>query len=309
MTVIDARTLWQLLRIRDLDECRFAALLDIAAVFKREPLARAGALAGRSVGCSFAGPSMGTRFPFAAAIHRLGALPVMLRPDELELGGGEGIADAARVLSSYCDALVVGTCAHADVVELAAHSAAPVINALTDEHHPCQALADCLTLRERFGRLDRVELAYVGDGNNVCHSLIESAALTGLRLRVACSPGCEPDPAIVAAAGDAVTVYDDPEEAACGARAVYTDVWTPPGQEDHAARGRAPFARYRVTPALMRFAARDAIFLHCLPAHRGEEVDAVVIDGPRSAVWQQAANRLPVVQALLYVLVTQDWEV
>jgi ornithine carbamoyltransferase len=203
----------------------------------------------------------------------------------------------------------VRTFAQADLADLAAHSAVPVINALTDEHHPCQALADLLTVRERFGRLAGIAMTYVGDRNNVCHSLIEAAALTGMRLRLACPPGCEPDPAIVAAAGDAVSLYDDPEEAACGAHAVYTDVWVSMGQEADAARRRALLERYRVTSALMRFTRHEAIFLHCLPAHRGEEVDAAVIDGPRSAVWQQAANRLPTEQALLYVLVTGNWEV
>jgi ornithine carbamoyltransferase len=309
MTAVDVRALGQLLRISELDRFRFATLLDIASALKREPLALGGVLAGRSVACCFAKPSTRTRVSFAAAIQRLGAVPVMLRTDELQLGRGEPIADTARVLSSYCDALVVHTFAQADVAELAAHSAAPVINAFTDQHHPCQALADCLTLRERFGSLAGLELAYVGDGNSVCHSLIESAALTGLELRVACPPGCEPDPAIVAAAGDAVALYDDPEEAACGAHAVYTDAWLPPGQGADASRRRALREPYRVTPQLMRFAAREAIFLHCLPAHRGEEVDAAVIDGPRSAVWSQAANRLPIQQALLYVLITQDWEV
>ena len=309
MTAIDVRALGQLLRVSDLDSYRFAALLDIAAAFKREPLARRDALAGRSVACYFAKPSTRTRVSFEAAISRLGGLPIMLRPAELQLGRGEPIADTARVVSAYCDALVIRTFAQADVAELAAHSAAPVINALTDEHHPCQALADFLTLRERFGRLDGLEMAYVGDGNNVCHSLIEAAALTGLRLRVACPPGCEPDPAIVAAAGGAVCLYDDPEEAAVGADAVYTDVWVSMGREADASRRRARLERYRVTPGLMRFTAHGAIFLHCLPAHRGEEVDAAVIDGPRSAVWLQAANRLPTEQAVLYVLVTQDWEV
>lgn len=281
MTFVDVRTLGQLLQISDLDACRLAGLLDVAAAFKREPLARAEALAGRSVACYFARRSTSTRVSFEAAIHRLGGLPVMLRPDELQLGEGEPVADTARVLSSYCDALVVGAFAQAAVAEMAAHSAAPVINALTDEHHPCQALADCLTLRERFGRLAGLELAYLGEDAGVCHSLIESAPLTGLRLRLACPPGRGPDAALLAAAGDAVTVYDDPEEAAVGAHAVYAG------------------PHFRVTTELMRFAARDAIVLHAY---------AAAADGPRSAAWRQTANRLPTEQAVLYVLVTQDWE-
>jgi len=215
----------------------------------------------------------------------------MLRPDELQLGRGEPIADTARVLSRYCDAIVVRTFAQRDVMELADYASVPVINALTDEHHPCQALADCLTLREHFGELDGLPVAYVGDANNVAASLAEAAALTGIDLRLATPSGASP------------------EEAVAGAAAVYTDVWVSMGQEAWAKQRRAMLADYRVTPELMALARPDAIFLHCLPAHRGEEVDAAVIDGPASRVWCQAGNRLPTEQALLYALVTGDWEV
>jgi ornithine carbamoyltransferase len=203
------------------------------------------------------------------------------------------------VLASYCAAIVIRTFAQSDVEEVAQHAGVPVINALTDEHHPCQALADVLTLRERFGALDGLRVAYVGDGNNVARSLIEAAALTGLDLRLACPLGYEPDvPA---------QVYDDPREAVAGARAVYTDVWVSMG--DDAGDRLRDLSAYQVTPDLMALAAPDAIFLHCLPAHRGEEVASAVIDGGQSAVWQEAANRLPTEQAALYALVTGDWEV
>jgi ornithine carbamoyltransferase len=309
MTALDAPATHHVLRVADLDAREFDALLDLAAAMKRHPLAWRGSLEGRSVACFFAKPSTRTRVSFEAAIQRLGALPIMLRPDELQLGRGEPIADTARVLSSYCAAIVVRTFAQRDVRELAEHSAAPVINALTDDHHPCQALADCLTLRERFGSLRELPVAYVGDGNNVAHSLIEAAAVTGMQLRLATPPGFGADPALLAAAGRTVHPTSDPREAVAGACAVYTDVWVSMGKEAGAERRRAGLAEYRVTSELMRLARHDAVFLHCLPAHRGEEVEAAVIDGPASLVWEQAANRLPTEQALLHALITGDWEV
>jgi ornithine carbamoyltransferase len=297
MTTLTRAT--DLLRIADLSGEELTALLDLAAAFKSDPHRRADALAGESVACYFSKPSTRTRVSFEAAACRLGALPIMLRPDELQLGRGEPIADTARVLASYCAAIVIRTFAQSDVEEVAQHAGVPVINALTDEHHPCQALADVLTLRERFGALDGLRVAYVGDGNNVARSLIEAAALTGLDLRLACPLGYEPDvPA---------QVYDDPREAVAGARAVYTDVWVSMG--DDAGDRLRDLSAYQVTPDLMALAAPDAIFLHCLPAHRGEEVASAVIDGGQSAVWQEAANRLPTEQAALYALVTGDWEV
>ena len=309
MTALETPKLTHLLRVADLDAAGFDALLDLAAVMKRHTMAWRSSLAGRAVACYFAKPSTRTRVSFEAAINRLGALPIMLRPDELQLGRGEPIADTARVLSSYCDAIVIRTFAQRDVLELADHSTVPVINALTDDHHPCQALADCLTLRERFGCLADLPVAYVGDGNNVATSLIEAAALTGLELRIASPPGCYPNPAVLASAGRHARLVADPGEAVAGARAVYTDVWVSMGKEARGEQRRAALEGYRVTPALMRLARHDAVFLHCLPAHRGEEVDAAVIDGDASLVWQQAANCLPTEQALLHALVTGDWEV
>jgi ornithine carbamoyltransferase len=309
MTALSTPVTRNLLRVSDLDAAQFDALLDLAAAMKRHPLAWRDALHGRSVACYFAKPSTRTRVSFEAAINRLGGLPIMLRPDELQLGRGEPIADTARVVSSYCDAIVIRTFAQRDVRELAEYSAVPVINALTDDHHPCQALADALTLREHFGRLDGLRLAYIGDGNNVAHSLIEAAVLTGIELRMASPPNCMPDPSVIAQAGRSLRLFDKPDEAVTGAHAVYTDVWVSMGKEPGADRHREQLANYSVTPELMALARRDAVFLHCLPAHRGEEVHADVIDGPASLVWQQAANRLPTEQALLYALVTGDWEV
>jgi ornithine carbamoyltransferase len=296
-----------LLQVADLTEAGLTGLLDLAAEMKAEPNCRLDALRGESVACYFSKPSTRTRISFEAAAHRLGALPIMLRPDELQLGRGEPIADTARVMSSYCAAIVIRTFAQGDVEEMAAASSVPVINALTDQHHPCQALADVLTLRERFGALRGLCVAYVGDGNNVAHSLIQAAALTGFELRLACPPGYHPDPEILAGAGGEAFVVADPRDAVAGAQAVYTDVWVSMGEEAEQQRRQAALARYQVSSRLMALAAPDAIFLHCLPAHRGQEVAAEVIDGPQSVVWQQAANRLPTEQAVLYALTTGDW--
>ena len=296
-----------LLRIADLAPGELLALLDRAAAMKADPTGWLGALPGASVACYFTKPSTRTRVSVEAAVHRLGALPIMLRPDELQLGRGEPIADTARVLSSYCAAIVIRTFAQADLEQMAAAASVPVINALTDDHHPCQALADLLTLRERFGRLEDLRVAYVGDGNNVAHSLMEAAALAGFELALACPPGYLPDADIARAAGPAVHLFRDPRDAVLGAHAVYTDVWVSMGDEQERARRMAELAAYRVDRELMSLAADDAVFLHCLPAHRGQEVAAEVIDGPQSAVWQQAANRLPTEQAVLHALVT-GWE-
>ena len=307
MTTMTPPRTGDLLRIADLRPAELHRLLDLAAAMKADQRGWLGAMPGASVACYFAKPSTRTRVSFEAAVHRLGALPIMLRPDELQLGRGEPIADTARVLSSYCAAIVIRTFAQTDVEEMAAAATVPVINALTDDHHPCQALADLLTLRERFGRLEDLRVAYVGDGNNVAHSLMEAAALAGFELTLACPPGYLPDADITRAAGPAVHVFRDPRDAVLGAHAVYTDVWVSMGDEQERGRRMADLAAYRVDAELMSLAAHGAVFLHCLPAHRGEEVAAEVIDGPRSAVWQQAANRLPTEQAVLHALVT-GWE-
>jgi ornithine carbamoyltransferase len=307
MTAVTPTRTGDLLRIADLGPDELYTLLDRAAAMKADRQGWLGTLRGASVACYFAKPSTRTRVSVEAAVHRLGALPIMLRPDELQLGRGEPIADTARVLSSYCAAIVIRTFAQSDVEEMAAAASVPVVNALTDDHHPCQALADMLTLHEHFGRLEGLRVAYVGDGNNVAHSLMEAAALAGFELSLACPPGYLPDAAIARAAGPSVHVFRDPRDAVVGAHAVYTDVWVSMGDEQERAGRMADLAGYRVDERLMGLASHDAIFLHCLPAHRGQEVAAEVIDGPRSAVWQQAANRLPTEQAVLHALVT-GWE-
>ena len=289
-----------LLRVADLSPAQLARLLDLASAMDADADGWLDALRGRSVACYFAKPSTRTRVSFAAAAARLGMNAILLRPDELQLGRGETIADTARTLSAYCDAIVIRTFAQSDVEELAAAATAPVINALTDDHHPCQALADLLTVREEFGRLENIRLAYVGDGNNVANSLLEAGALAGMEVVVACPPGYEPE------VGGHVT--HDPREAVTGAHAVYTDVWVSMGDEAEQAARDAAFRPYQVDEELLALARPDAIFLHCLPAHRGQEVTAGVIDGPRSAVWRQARNRESTEEALLYTLVSGDWK-
>ncbi|WP_205697079.1 ornithine carbamoyltransferase [Conexibacter sp. SYSU D00693] len=291
-----------LLRIADLSPADLQHLLELSDVLRDRPWALAGSLAGRSVACYFAKPSTRTRVSFEAAVHRLEGLPIMLRPDELQLGRGEPLEDTARVLASYCSAIVVRTFAQREVEALAAASDVPVVNALTDDHHPCQALADLLTLRRHFGRLQGLRIAYIGDGSNVCHSLVEAAALAGAHVAVAAPEGYAPDAAITAATG--AEVHDDPARAVRGAHAVYTDVWVSMGDEADAERRRRDLQDFQVTPELLAQALPEAVFLHCLPAHRGEEVAATVIDGPQSLVWEQAANRLPTEQAVLHALVT-----
>jgi ornithine carbamoyltransferase len=297
-------------RVADLTPGELGRLLDLAAILKREPARYEDALHGRTVACIFEKPSTRTRVSFAAAAAELGATPVTLSPQELQIGRGESIADTARSLSGYCAAIVIRTFAQQTVDELAAWATVPVVNALSDEHHPCQALADLLTIREARGGLEGRRLAFVGDGgDNVAHSLLEAGALSGLDVALACPSAYRPKQEILAQAqrlarstGATLTVVDDPREAVTGADAVYADVWASMGEEaEHEARARI-LAPYEVTEELMALARPDAIFLHCLPAKRGEEVDSAVIDGPQSAVWAQSANRMPTEAALLFAL-------
>ena len=301
MTTVDAPAVPRhYLRVADLDAGGLEAALDLAARMKERPHGFVEALRGDTVVCFFEKPSTRTRVSFAAAAERLGMLPLLLRPDELQLGRGETIADTARTLSGYASAIVIRTFAQATVDEIASAARVPVINALTDDHHPCQALADLLTLKERFGALDGLRVAFVGDFDNVAVSLAEAAPLCGFELVVACPPGYEQDVA-------GTHVFRDPYEAVADAHAVYTDVWVSMGDEAERSRRMGDFAPYQVDEALMAAARPDAVFMHCLPANRGEEVTGAVIDGPRSVVWQQAENRLPTEEAILYALVTGQW--
>jgi ornithine carbamoyltransferase len=283
----------------ELSAAELAALLERAAQLKagRERGLGSDALAGRSVALYFERPSTRTRISFGVGVAELGANPVVLRADELQLGRGESIADTARILSGYVHAVVIRSGSDETVAELAGAAAVPVINGLTPAHHPCQALADLLTLRERFGALAGIVVAYVGDGNNVARSLAILGRTAGVEVRVATPPGYELEP------GLAALDTHDPREAASGADALYTDVWVSMGDEAEAERRRADLGPYRLGEGLMALASERAIALHCLPAHPGEEITAGVLYGERSAVWDQAENRLHAQKALLASLV------
>jgi ornithine carbamoyltransferase len=257
----------------------------------------------RSIALIFDKPSTRTRVSFEVGVAQLGGHAVVLRGDDLQLSRGESVRDTARVLSRYVDAIALRTGDHGLLVELAEGASVPVINALTPLHHPCQALADLLALRERFGSLDGLRLAYVGDGNNVCHSLMLLGGLAGVNVAVATPSQLAPDSAIVQQAGPNVQLTDDPQEAARDASALYTDVWVSMGDEAKASERRKLLAPYQLNEALLARARDDAIVMHCLPAHPGEEITEGLLYGERSAVWDQAENRLHAQKALLELLV------
>ena len=278
---------------------QLASLLERAGELKRgraEGLG-SGALDGRTVALYFERPSTRTRVSFQVGVAELGGHPLALRADELQLGRGESIGDTARVLSRYLHAIVIRAGAHEAVAELAAAAEVPVVNGLTPLHHPCQALADLLTLRERFGPLDGVSVAYVGDGNNVARSLAILGRIAGVEVRVATPEGYELEP------GLATLQTHDAREAADGADALYTDVWVSMGDEADEERRRSDLAPYQLNAELLALGSERAIALHCLPAHPGEEITADVLYGERSAVWDQAENRLHAQKALLERLV------
>ncbi|HLN59007.1 MAG TPA: ornithine carbamoyltransferase [Thermoanaerobaculia bacterium] len=284
-------------------------VLDLAGHVKKDPDRFRAELAGKSLAMIFEKSSTRTRVSFEAGMFQLGGLAMFLSSRDLQLGRGETVADTARVLSRYADGIMARTYAHATVEELARWSAVPVINGLSDLLHPCQALADFLTVRERFDTERGFPLCYIGDGNNVANSLLVTGAKLGARVAVVTPAGFEPPAQVLAWARDAaretggsVLATDSLEEGLSGARAVYTDVWASMGQEAQAAERAAKFEKYRVTREVFAMAAPDAIFLHCLPAHRGEEVDGAVIDSSASAVFDQAENRLHAQKALLLTL-------
>ena len=300
------------LRTADFDRDSLIRVLDASTEFKREPMSRRDLLQGETVVLYFNKPSTRTRLSFEAAVARLGGTPVAVGAHDLQLDRGETIEDTARVISSYARAFVIRTFKDEDVRRFASSAAIPVINALTDGHHPCQSVADLMTLREVWVRPEGRRIAFVGDGGNVAHSLIEGCALLGIDIAVATPAGHQPDGEVVdlakriaASSGATILLTEDPVEAVRGAGAVYADVWLSMGvpETEREARLRA-FKPYQVDASLMAEAADDAVFMHCLPAHRGEEVTDEVIDGPRSRVFQQAANRLPTEQAILWALIT-----
>jgi ornithine carbamoyltransferase len=305
-----------LLRTEDLSRADIDLLLDTASAFSQNPLRSATALANKSVAIYMTKPSTRTRLSSETAVAHLGGTPIFIRGDELQLGRGETISDTAKIISGYCDALIVRTFAQADVEELGANASIPVINALTDDDHPTQLLADWLTIRENFGTdiKDR-KFVYLGDGNNMSHAWLIMGATMGAHVVVATPSGkWAPSEKIVAKAkeiaansGATIEVLNDPEAASKDASVLYTDVWMsmgdPEAERTEKLKVLAPFA---VTDKLMSLTAKDSIFMHCLPAHRGEEVSASVIDGPKSVIWREAYHRRTTIQALLYHLTRSE---
>ena len=299
-----------LLRTADLSRADVDLLLDTAADFAKNPLRSKDALAHKSVAIYMTKPSTRTRLSSETAVAHLGGTPIFIRGDELQLGRGETIADTAKIISGYCDALIIRTFAQSDVDELGASASIPVINALTDDDHPTQLLADWLTIRETFGSdVKGRKFVYLGDGNNMSHAWLTMGAIMGAHV-VASTPAGKwaPNSDVVAKAqaiakktGATIEVTNDPEAAAKGASALYTDVWMSMGdpESERSAKIKA-LSPYAINSQLMNLAAPDSIFMHCLPAHRGEEVEADVIDGPRSVIWRQAFHRRTTIQSILY---------
>jgi ornithine carbamoyltransferase len=312
---VEVRTMKDLLRISNMSAEGLSHTLSLSIEAKLVPH-RWRDLEGEAVVLYFSKPSTRTRISFETAVTRLGGTPITVGPDELQLGRGETIEDTAKVISRFAKAFVIRTFDDEDVRRFAAAASIPVINALTDGHHPCQALADLMTLRERFGRLRGLKVAYIGDGNNVARSLIEACALAGVDIAVATPPGFEPSREVVAAAERASIEHDslvwtthDPLLAVAGANAVYTDVWMSMGiPEGERAAREVVFRPYEVTDAVMAEAAHDAVFMHCLPAHRSQEVAPDVIDGPQSVVFEQAENRLHTAIGVLHGLLERSIE-
>ena len=294
------------LSIRDISAGEWDGLFELTRRVKSNPSTFASSLAGKSLAMIFQKSSTRTRVSFEVGMYQLGGRALFLSGSDLQLGRGETIADTAQVLSRYVDGIMVRTFAQGDVEELAEFGSIPVINGLTDLLHPCQAVADFFTLSEVFGDLKGRKLAYIGDGNNVVHSLLLGAPKAGMNIAVATPEGFEPDPRILEEArqdaekvGVQIEMTHDPATAAMNASALYTDVWTSMGQEDDAERRKAALAGYRVDTALMSKARPEAVFLHCLPCHRGEEVSADVADGSQSRIFDEAENRLHIQKAIL----------
>jgi len=260
----------------------------------------------RTMGMIFDKSSTRTRVSFESAMAHFGGHAIFLSPRDTQLGRGEPIEDTARVLSRMVDIIMIRTFDHGTLESFAANSSVPVINALTDMYHPCQLLADMQTFIEHRGNINGSTVAWIGDGNNMCHSYINAARQFDFKLQIATPAGYEPDRSIMEAAGDHVTLFHDPVAACKSADLISTDVWASMGQEEEQAKRSKAFADFQVTRELMQHASRDALFMHCLPAHRGEEVAADVIDGPQSVVWDQAENRLHSQKALIELLLTHE---
>jgi ornithine carbamoyltransferase len=294
------------LTLRDLSQVEIDSLVRRSIEIKKGEAGNACPLIGKSIGLLFEKPSTRTRVSFETAIYQLGAHGIYMSSGDLQMGRGETVRDTAMTLSRYLDGMVIRTYRHSMLEEFASLSSMPVINGLSDLHHPCQAIADLMTILEKKKTLKGIRLAYVGDGNNVANSLVEAAARMEIRLSIACPEGYEPDAAVLERARDEakaeIAILRDPGIAAAGADVIYTDVWVSMGQEEEAAVRREAFRPYQVNDALLGRASSNVIVLHCLPAHRGEEITDEVMDGPHSAVFDQAENRLHSQKALLEFL-------
>jgi ornithine carbamoyltransferase len=298
-----------LISIQDFTPQEISCALELASAMKARPADYRGTLVGKQIVLFFEKPSLRTRLTFEAGINSLGGVSFFVDQTQLRLGARESLSDVAQNLERWVDGMVLRTFSHETVTTMAMHSSIPVINALSELEHPCQALADMLTLQENFGDLRKVHLAFLGDGNNVAHSLMLAAANLGATISVGTPEGYEPSQAVLSAAqdlaaisGGEVRVVNDPIQAVAGADAVYTDVWASMGQEEEAAERRKIFLPFQVNPKLLSYAAKHALFMHCLPAHRGDEVAAAVIDSPRSVVFDQAENRLHIQKAIMVLL-------
>ena len=294
------------LTLRDITPQEMHMLLKRAQELKTGKDANKCPLIGKSIGLLFEKASTRTRVSLEVGMYQLGAQTIYMNPREIQMGRGESIHDTAKVLSRYLDAVIIRTFSHDILEEFASHASIPVVNGLSDLHHPCQALGDLQTIIERKGNLKGTRLAYIGDGNNVANSLIEAASLTGMNISLACPKGYDPDPDVLKRAKESslasISLMRDPVKAVADADVVYTDVWVSMGQENEAARKRSKFKKYQINSKLLSNARRDAIVLHCLPAHRGEEITDEIMDGPQSAVFDQAENRLHTQKALLEFL-------
>jgi len=287
---------------------------EIGVVIKRAIHLKAGKgagkcpLIGKSIGLLFEKASTRTRVSLQVGIYQLGGQALYMNPKEIQIGRGETVSDTARVLSRYLDAIIIRTVSHRTLEEFTSYASIPVINGLSDLHHPCQALADLMTIQEKKGSLGKIQFAYIGDGNNVANSLIEAASRTGMKLLLACPEGYEPDSVIYKMANEearsVISIVTNPEEAARNADVLYTDVWVSMGQEKETAKRIKQFKKYQLNARLLSLAKHDAIVLHCMPAHRGEEITSEVMDGEQSVVFDQAENRLHTQKALLEFLLT-----
>jgi ornithine carbamoyltransferase len=298
-----------LLTLDDLDDQELLEVINKASDIKRNPNEYRTRLAGQTLAMIFQKRSTRTRVSFEVGMYQLGGSALFLGADDIQIGRGETISDTAAVLSRYCDLMMARVYAHSDLVELAGGATVPVINGLSDALHPCQVLADLQTVNEHFGQMRGLKMCYLGDGNNMAHSLLIGCARVGMDISVVTPAGYEPKSSYVEAAkshaatmGSAVTVTTDAEEGAAGAHAVYTDVWASMGQEAEAKQRLKDFDGYQVDERIMSYAQSDAVFMHCLPAHRGEEVSAAVADGPQSIIFDEAENRLHAQKSLMLFL-------